>query len=136
MLKKTLALLLLLCAGQAFARTFPLEIIEYIDDTKVVAFVYEKDVQQSPAWKPADAPPPLDIADVLLKMRDYTTAHPLLAGASFEEAELKRIPHHPDHWHYLVVMKIPGIDRPETHFFVMLMNGKVIPALKEPAPLK
>lgn len=136
MLKKTLVLLLLLSATSAFARTFPLEIIEYIDDTKVVAFVYEQDVQQSPAWKPADTPPPLDIAGVLQRIRDYTAAQPLLAGASFEEVELKRIPRHPDHWHYLVVMKIPGIDRPETHYFVMLMNGKVIPALKEPAPLK
>lgn len=136
MLKKILSLLLLLTAGQTHATAFPLEIIEYIDDVKVVAFVYEEDVQQSPTWEPFETAPPIDVEDVVQKIQAYADTHPALANAKFEKVELKRIPHHPNHWHYLVAMKTPGDDHTALYYFVMLMDGKVIPALKEPASFK
>lgn len=129
-------LFLLLLTSQVQASTFPIEIIEYIDDTKVVAFVYERDIQQSPTWDPATAAPPLEIGNLVKKLRAYAEQHPALGDASFAEVELKRIPRHPDHWHYLAVLHTPDDSNHALHYFVVLMDGKVIPALKEPAPLK
>jgi hypothetical protein len=50
--------------------------------------------------------------------------------------ELKKIPRHEKHWHYLVKTKSEVDDIVESHYFIVLMDGKVIAAIKEPESIK
>ena len=63
-------------------------------------------------------------------------ARPALANATLEAVELKHTPHHRNSWHYLAVMQTQDNDQPRNHYFVVLMNGDVIPAIMEPASVR
>jgi hypothetical protein len=135
MLTRILLLLAITC-GTARAYEFPIEVIEYIDNVRVVAFVYEKDLHAAQRWQPSDGPPPLEIGDALHVLRAYLAAEPALAGATLTAIELKSIPGLERQWHYLVRMRLPGDDRPHSGYFVVLMSGKVIQGLREPQSIK
>lgn len=133
---KMLVLSLVLSSATVHAFEFPIEIIEYIDQTKVAAFINEEDIDGMPPWVPFEGPPPLAIADALAAVREYIAPDPELAGAQLTEIELRRIPHHEIHWHYVVRMKARTGDKAHSWFFIVLMNGKIIPGLREPEGIK
>jgi len=136
MFLRSLPLLVLLFSGKVLAYEFPIEVFEYVDGARVVAFIEERDIDTSLHWTPFEGSPPLSIADALASIQKSLAADPGLADAAFTEIELKRIPHHEKHWHYLVEMTTnTGGDR-KYHYFVVLMNGKVIQAMVRPEPLK
>lgn len=131
-----LPLLLLLFSANVQSYEFPVEIFEYVNDEKVVAFINESDIDASTSWIPSDGAPPVTIANVVNAIRKYIAPDPKLSGATFSEIELKQIPHHEKHWHYLVKMKSRTGGHAHYHYFVVLMSGKIIPALKEPESFK
>ena len=118
------------------ASEFPIEIIEYVDQTKVVTFINEEDIDKTVAWVPFEGPPPLTIKDALVLVQKFTAPDPEMAGAQLTEIELRRIPHHEIHWHYVVRMKVRTGGKPRSRFFIVLMNGKIIPGLREPEAIK
>ncbi len=128
---------LLLVSQQAFAAHFPLVIIEPFDETKIVIYVSETDIEQSPAWTPADGAPPLTIEKLIRDINRYKTRDPRLAGAIVHEIELKPIQHHEkqNRWYYLVQMKTTK-NKPHRHYLAVLMNGKILSAVKEPESYK
>jgi hypothetical protein len=131
-----LVLLSVLFSAAVHALGFPIEIIEYFDQTRVVAFLNEEDIDRTLDWSPFEGQPPLTIADSLEAVKEYITGNSGLADAEVMEIELKRIPQHESHWHYLVRMKTQADDTPQFHFLIVLMNGKIIPGLKEPEGYK
>ena len=136
MLLRMLALPLVLFSVTVHASEFPIEIIEYVDQTKVVAFINEEDIDRTVAWVPFEGPPPLTIADALALVQKFIAPDAEMAGSRLTEIELRRIPHHEIHWHYVVRMKAHTRDKPRSWFFIVLMNGKIIPGLQEPQAIK
>jgi len=137
MFLRLLPLLLLLPSANTYANKFPIEIIEYLDNTKIVAFINEKDMEKTLAWSPADGTtPPLTMENALKAIQKYTATDSALTHAALQEIELKQIPHHEKQWHYLVEMKTKDADKSESHYLIVLMNGKVLPGLQEPDGIK
>ena len=133
MLSRVLFALLLL-STQAQAIEYPVEIIEYLDNNRVVAFVNESDIKKSPQWDPPGEPP-LSMAKAVSAVEQYIAPAPI-NGETLIGIELKKIPRHQHQWHYLVKNKVQTEDQMVSHYYVVLMDGKVIPAIKEPEAYK
>ena len=136
MMFRVLPFLLLIASAQVQAYELPIEVIEYLDNRKVVAFINEGDIDKTQHWAPFDAAPPLTIEAALKAIKQHVAGDPEYAKASLLGIELKQIPHHEGYWHYLVKMKTPTTDKPRSHYFIVLMNGKVISGIREPETVK
>ena len=128
--------LLLMLSGNIQAFEFPIEIIEFIDNARVVASINESDIDKTSYWHPFEGAPPLTMTDALDAIHEYLAADPDLSNATLSGIELKQIPHHEKYWHYLVRMQSRATDKPGFRYFIVLMNGKVIPGLREPQTVK
>ena len=109
------------------------EIFEQFDDLKMVAFISEKDINNSPEWNPDIGAPPLTVFQAIKSVRDFNK--PSNFTGAIKEIEIRPVPKHGKHWHYLI--KITN-DATKTRYdiYVVLMNGKVIPAIIEPQTYK
>jgi hypothetical protein len=136
MLLRMLVLPFVLFSATVHASEFPIEIIEYIDQSKVAVFINEEDIDRTLPWVPFEGPPPLTIADALALVQTFIAPYPEMADSQLTEIELRRIPHHELHWHYAVRMKAHTRGKPQSWFFIVLMNGKIIPGLREPQAIK
>jgi len=136
MYKKLLPFLFLLLSGKVLALNFPIEITEYFDDVKIIAYVNKSDINDKSQWTPFESPPPLSIPDALKAVETYISSDTSYVDTTLTEIELKRIPHHETYWHYLVKIKSTVDDAVQPHFFVVLMDGKVISAIKLPEAIK
>ncbi len=117
------------------ANQFPIQIIEQFDDATIVAFIDEKDLNDSNAWNPMDTEPSLSISDAVNAMKKHFHDINIKQDSySITEIELRQIPGHAHHWHYL--FKVNDSQKNKDAFFVVLMNGKTIPAINEPKSYK
>ncbi len=124
-----LVLVLLLAGSQALAFSPKVEIVERFDDFQVMAFIDAQDIQENPAWQPGDGDPPLSVAGAISAvggLQDGT-----IAVRDIREIELRLMPRHDNSWHYLVRVA-NGAMISENEIFVVLMSGKVIPAIIRP----
>ena len=117
-------------ALQAQPVEFPLELIEYLDDVKVVAFVRPSALEKAPTWDPVAEPLPLGIPQALQAVRAFVGPD---SGYRLRSIELKPIPSHPGHWHYLVRTTDP---HGKPRYFAVLLDGTLIPATVEPESYK
>jgi len=129
-------LLLLALSASSRAAHFPIEIFEYVDSARVVAFIDESDLDESAHWHPFEAPPPLGIEGVTAAIRTYMTSDKGLAGAILTEIELRQVPHREKDWHYMVKLKTQRDHGSRSRYLVVLMSGKIIPAIREPESVK
>lgn len=136
MKNKLVALLLTLLSANAFAINFPIEISEYMDDSKIDAYINKSDINVQVQWQPFEKKVPLSLDAALKKVQQYTDSNKRMMHSSLIAIELKQIPHHDNLWHYLVKVKSTINDKPQAHFFIVLMDGKIIPAFKEPEAIK
>lgn len=136
MLSRVLFLLFTLFSHTVYAYDAPIEIIEYMDNTKIIAFINEADINTTKAWQPADGAPPLTIHGALKAIEKQASAYPELQDCVLSEIKLKPIPHHEKYWHYIVKMTSVHNTKSQAHYVIVLMNGKVFPGLKEPQMLK
>ena len=128
MYRKYLLLLLLLLSEKVMALEFPIQITEYIDDVKVNVNINKNDIKDELQWIPFEGPPPLSIFDTLDIVQAYLESSTDFVTTSLIGIELKQIPHHELHWHYLVNLKCKTADKSQPCYFVVLMDRKVIPA--------
>ncbi len=127
-------LLLLTLAFSANAQSYQpsIEIIEQFDDVKLVAFIRESDLENYPQWNPVKEAPPLTINQAIQAVHDYHKKNNAeLATETVNEIELKKMTRHEKYWHYLIKIKINGSGDAKYQVYIVLMNGKVIPALTE-----
>lgn len=136
MLSRMPPLLLALFSANVLAYEFPIEVFEYIDNTKVIAFVNEQDIDKTIHWTPFEGPLPMTLTDALKAIQKYITSDPELMDAVLSGVELKQVPHHEGCWHYLVRMKTYADGKPVSHYFIVLMDGKIVSGLKEPETVK
>lgn len=136
MSKRLIPFLLLLFCGKAIAFENPIEIIEYIDDIKIVANIKKSDISNKAEWIPFTSPPPLSVGDALQAVQKYIMSNNAISDVKLRGIELKRMSHHKMVWHYLIKINYKIGDNTRPHFFVVLMDGKVISALQEPESIK
>ena len=136
MLVRILPLLLILFSAKLQAMEFPLEVIEYIDNSRVVAFINESDIDKTLPWTPFTGAPPLSLNDALGLTQKYATTGLKLKNATLSEIELRQIPHHKNYWHYLVKMQASVDEKMRNYYFIVLMNGKIISGIREPQSIK
>ena len=115
---------------QARSVEFPLELIEYLDDVRVVAFVRPSALEQAPTWDPVAEPLPLGIPQALQAVRAFVGPD---SGYRLQSIELKPIPSHRGHWHYLVRTTDP---HGKPRYFAVLLDGTLTPATVEPESYK
>ncbi|VAW57585.1 hypothetical protein MNBD_GAMMA07-842 [hydrothermal vent metagenome] len=103
-----------------------IEIFEQFDDLKMVAFIDKNDILDNPEWNPDISTPPLTIAEAIKAIKTFNKS-----SNSIKEIELKLLPNETKHWHYLVKTE-DNTAKTKYNIYVVLMNGKVIPAIIEP----
>ncbi len=131
-----LVLLVAIYSVNVQAIELPIEIFEYVDNARVVAFVKESDIDAADDWKPDGSAPALSINNVAAIANEYAAGNEGMNGATIEEIALRRIPHHEGKWHYMVKMKTETEEKVRYHYLVVLMNGRSIPAIREPSSIK
>jgi hypothetical protein len=136
MINKLLPILMLLFCSRAFALEFPIEISEYIDDVKIDAYINKEDLNKTSQWTPFESSPPLTVNQALTAILNYDDSEIDFNNSRVIGVELKPVPRHKSYWHYLVKIKTISEDGSEPHFFIVLMDGKVISAIKEPDSIK
>lgn len=132
---KPLMLLALLLASTE-SQALPTEIFENMDGNTIVAFVEQAEIDAAPNWNPMEESPPLTIKGLTRTLHEFTTPMRGLSDARLREIELRQIPGHADYWHYLVDMTTASDGNLHHHYFMVLMNGKIIPAIREPESIK
>lgn len=138
MFPRLLTGLIFLAAQNVLASPFPQVLIESFDDTKLVIYVNESDINNTPDWQPSEGAPPLSVKALLNDIKKWNTRNPEYANTTINEFELKPIIHHEkqNRWYYLVQMKDDTNKTSNTLYLAVLMNGKVLPVIKEPASYK
>ena len=114
----------------AYAFQPKIEIIEQFDELSMIAFITKEDINANPEWSPELGAPPLTVVEAIqaVKKIDKTSN-------AIKEIEIRTVPNHEKHWHYLI--KISN-DEMKTKYnvYIVLMSGKVIPAIIEPQGYK
>ena len=136
MYKKLMPFVFLFFACNVLANQHPIEIMEYIDDVKIIAYINDSDIDAETRWTPFESPPPLSISDALTAVEHYIKKNSDFTSAALSGIELKKMPRHENIWHYLVRVKGTIADKTQAHFYVVLMNGKVISGIRKPDSIK
>lgn len=126
------------CAGSG-AALWPQEIIDTMDDQRLVVFLPNADIAASPEWQPMEGtPPPLTIADAIAHLKKWMAGGPRYRNAEIHEIELKPIHgHEQEHrWYYLFQLRRPDTGKRKRIYAAVLLNGKVVPAIVEPSSIK
>lgn len=99
----------------------------------MIAFVSTSDIRKSPEWNPSLGAPPLSVGTAIQAVKEFVRGSN--NSTIISEIELRPIPRHEKHWHYLI--KIAN-DAKKTKYdlYVVLMDGKIIPAIIEPQGYK
>lgn len=119
------------CAAQA--ADYKVVIVERFDNIRVIAVINSDDIVESPKWNPDTGQIPLSVGDAINAVRNFGV-DPGMAGAT-KEIEIKDLKNHQDRWHYLVKTLTTSKSHQKCDVFVVLMNGKVIPAARESSNL-
>jgi hypothetical protein len=134
--KKIVVLSLLLISSKLFAVEFPVEVSEYIDDVKIDAYINKKDINDKSKWTPFKTAPGLSVDAALAAVDKYINSSTEFKETRLVGIELKPIPHHEEYWHYLVKTKSVVGNETKPHFFIVMMDGKVVSAIQEPDSIK
>lgn len=123
---------------KALANQFPLEIIERFADARIVVYIQQTAIDQSPAWDPMEGAPPLTIEALVKTIQNWSAGDPVMAKSTIRKIELKpiRLKNSQDRWYYLVQLQAEHQDHTTMHYLAVLMNGKILQAIKEPEPYK
>lgn len=128
-----LPILILVLTTSVYAFQPKITILEQFDNLKMVASIDKKDLNNSPEWNPNVDTPPLTIAGAIQAVKDFNKT-PDTLGA-IKEIEIRPVPKHEKHWHYLIKIANESMIT-KYNIYVVLMNGKVVPAIIEPPSYK
>jgi len=128
-----ISLLLPLFSSPLFGYQLPTEIIEQFDDSKIVAFINESQFANAKPWNPMSEAPPFTLQQAIQAMKQhYIDEKKDPAALSVSEIEVRKTLAHKELWHYIIKARV-GHD---TLYYLVLMNGSVIPAVVEPESYK
>ena len=128
------ALLLFGCFSQSYAFQFPLEIIDYMDDATIIVYAKKDDINNTSVWIPGEGNVPLGINELVSKVNSWLKTQPEMSALKINEIELKKVKKHEkeNYWYYLLQLK----NHKDIQYLAVLMNGQILPAIKEPKSYK
>ncbi len=130
---RSLLIVMLGFSINAYAFQPRIQILEQFDDLTMVAYISVKDINSNPEWNPDMGPPPLTVSQAIQAVKNYVKISK--KSRIIKEIEIRPVPNHAKHWHYLI--KITNDEmKTKYNIYVVLMNGKVIPAIIEPQGYK
>ena len=139
---KGLLLLLTLMSVNALSYQPSIEIFEKFDDVRLVSFINESDIENYPQWSALRGEPPLTISQAIQAVKTFHDSRNVEKNNtaytnSIKEIELRQMSaHKKNYWHYLIKVKKENTKKIHYQVYVVLMNGKVIPAMIEPDSIK
>lgn len=128
-----LPIFILFITANAHAFQSKVEIQEQFDNLKMVAFIDEKDINNNPEWNPNVGAPPLSVIDAIQSVKDFNKTSKNLG--TIKEIEIRPVSKRGNHWHYLIKIANNSM-KTKYDVYVVLMNGKVIPAIIVPQSYK
>lgn len=128
-----LSVFLFLFSVNAHSYQSKIEIIEQFDDIKMIAFVDMEDINGNPQWVPGVNAPPLTVAQAVAVVSAFNNK--AKAERPVVEIELRKVPKKKNNWHYLIKVSNSAM-KSKYDIYVVLMSGKVIPAIIEPQSYK
>ena len=133
-----LILTMILISTKALAEQFPLEIIERFADARIIIYTQQSAIDEAPTWNPSGGAPPLTIEALVKTIQKWGSTDPNLAKATIRKIELKPIRHNENRnrWYYLVQLQNEEPGHPNVNYLAVLMNGKILPAIREPESYK
>jgi hypothetical protein len=117
----------------AYAFEPKIEIVEQFDNLRMIAFVSASDISKSPEWNPSLGAPPLSVGKAIQAVKGFVKGSN--NSTIISEIELRPVPRHEKHWHYLIKIANDA-KRTKYDLYVVLMDGKIIPAIIEPQGYK
>jgi len=109
------------------------EIYEQFDNLRMITFIDENDINNSPEWNPDSSLIPLTVDRAIQAVIDFSKDS--ITPGVIKKIELRRVPKHDKHWHYLIKISNDAM-KTKYNIYVVLMDGKVIPAIIEPQGYK
>jgi len=119
--------LVLSCNASALQSTTGL--FEQFGDFRLVVYVEDQDIVSSPPWNPDSDALPLSVTEAIQALKDFNRN--LDSSNSIVEIDLRPVPNYEEFWHYLIEVRDDDMSN-NFSVFVVLMSGKVIPAIIEP----
>lgn len=107
-----------------------IEIFEQFDNIRMVAFISIEDINNNPDWNPDLGAPPLTVGEAIQAVKDF-----IKSTKPIKEIEIRSVPKHEKKWHYLIKIANDAM-KTKYDIYVVLMSGKVIPAIIEPQGYK
>ncbi len=111
------------------------EVIENLDQARIVLFLTDEDMAAMPEWRPdGHEPPPLTLAKAIDLVNAEIEKDVDLRGAEIHELEFKPVrKHEKQHrWYFLCEVRTHDGGKEKKHFLAVLTSGKVIRAIEEP----
>ncbi len=120
--------------SNTYAFQFPLEIIDYMDDATIIVYAKKDDINKTSTWIPGDTAPPLTIEKLVSTVNSWLKTRPKMQNLKINEIELKQVHKHEkdNYWYYLIQLK----NKQNVKYIAILMNGQILPAIKEPKSYK
>jgi len=136
------ALTLILLNVNVLSYQSPLEVFEKFDNVRLVAFINESDIKNYPKWQALIGEPPLTVSQAIQAVKKFDDTRNIGKknidyANSIKKIELRQMSaEHKNYWHYLIKIKKEISQKIHYQVYVVLMNGKVIPAIIEPDSIK
>jgi hypothetical protein len=127
----TLLLLTALAGGVTQAASLPAEVVENLDQYRIVLSLDEAQIRAIPAWRPGEGKPPMSLDAAVTRTLEWINSKELLKDAQIYELKYKPVHNHEtlDRWYFLVELRMQdGMKR----FLAVLPDGQVVPAIAEP----
>ena len=127
----TLFLLAALAGGVTQAASLPAEVVENLDQYRIVLSLDEAQIRAIPAWRPGEGKPPMSLDAAVTRTLEWINSKELLKDAQIYELKYKPVHNHEtlDRWYFLVELRMQdGMKR----FLAVLPDGQVVPAIAEP----
>lgn len=127
----TLFFLATMAAGAAHAAELPAEVVENLDQYRIVLYLSETQIDAIPAWQPGEGKPPMSLEAAVNRTLEWIEASDLLKDAHIHELKYKPVHNFEsrNRWYYLVELRMQGGKK---RFLAVLPDGQVIPAIEEP----
>ncbi len=125
-----LLIAILFLSANAHAFQHKIEIIEQFDNLRMVSFITIEDINSNPEWDPDVDVPPLTVDKAIQAVKAFVKA-----SGSIKEIEIRQVPKHEKQWHYLIKVNNDSM-KSKYSVYLVLMSGKVIPAIIEPQGYK
>jgi hypothetical protein len=120
-----------LTAGIAQAASLPAEVVENLDQYRIVLYLNDTQIDSIPAWRPGEGGPPMSLEAAVDSTLEWVGANELYRDASIYELKYKPVHNYEalNRWYYLVELRMQDGRK---RFLAVLPDGTVVPANEEP----